>query len=80
MKELTSNAQQCAIHLKFGFLPVFMVPVAVPDWGAVKIRDFPREHQHKRLTMHPNAGKPSIRELRAATARLNAWAYHNAWT
>jgi hypothetical protein len=31
MKELTSNAQQCAIHLKFGFLPVFMVRRAVPD-------------------------------------------------
>jgi hypothetical protein len=34
MKELTSNAQQGAIHLKWGFLPVFMVRVAVPDyWG-----------------------------------------------
>jgi len=33
MKELTSEAQQGAIHLKWGFLPVFMVRVAVPDWG-----------------------------------------------
>ena len=32
MKELTSNAQQCAIHLKWGFLPVFMVRVSVPDY------------------------------------------------
>jgi len=31
MKELTSNAQQCAIHMKFGFLPVVMVRRAVPD-------------------------------------------------
>jgi hypothetical protein len=53
---------------------------AGPDWRAVKIRDFLRSHPHKRLTMYPNAGKPSIRELRAATARLNAWAYRNAWT
>jgi hypothetical protein len=80
MKELTREAQQGAIHMKLGFLPVSMVRVAVPDWGAVKIRDFPREHPHKRLTMYPNAGKPSIRELRAGAARLNAWAYDNAWT
>jgi hypothetical protein len=33
MKELTSEAQQGAIHMKFGFLPVFMVRVSVPDWG-----------------------------------------------
>jgi hypothetical protein len=33
MKELTREAQQGAIHLKWGFLPVFMVRVAVPDWG-----------------------------------------------
>jgi hypothetical protein len=32
MKELTSRAQQGAIHMKFGFLPVFMVRVAVPDY------------------------------------------------
>jgi hypothetical protein len=31
MKELTREAQQGAIHLKFGFLPVFMVRVAVPS-------------------------------------------------
>ena len=33
MKELTSEAQQGAIHMKFGFLPVFMVRVAVPAYA-----------------------------------------------
>jgi len=33
MKELTSEARQCAVHMRWGFLPVFMVRVAVPDWG-----------------------------------------------
>ena len=33
MKELTSEAQQGAIHLKWGFLPVFMVRMAVPDYA-----------------------------------------------
>jgi hypothetical protein len=31
MKELTREAQQGAIHMKSGFLPVFMVRVAVPS-------------------------------------------------
>jgi hypothetical protein len=33
MKELTREAKQGAIHMKFGFLPVFMVRVAVSDRG-----------------------------------------------
>ena len=41
---------------------------AGPDWRAVKIRDFLRSHPHKRLTMYPNVGKLSIRELRDAIA------------
>jgi hypothetical protein len=41
---------------------------AGPDWRAVKIRDFLRSHPHKSLTMYPNVGKLSIRELRDAIA------------
>ena len=33
MSELSSRGQQAAIHMKWGFLPVLMVRVAVPDYA-----------------------------------------------
>jgi hypothetical protein len=33
MKELTSEAIQCAVHIRWGFLPVFMFRVAVPAYA-----------------------------------------------